>query len=248
MASIAGCETQDRLCRLASTECARIGITALASLMVTGPKATGGAPFHFTTWSTPWAGLYGEMRWIAHDPALRYAVASGLPTTWTALRQALPPDDPGHVIYDAARQHGMHEGYVTPVRTTDGDIGLVSAATDSPTIQPAHCHFLQAICTATLHRAEAIRTGAAYPDHAPDFSARELQCLSLLIQGYTDREIASALGISVSTARFHVDNARIKAGARSRVHLAGTAAQWLAVRPPTRRPNSGPPSDPDPAL
>ncbi len=244
MTVIAGCETQPQLESAASAACARVGITALASGMVTGPKSTSGNPFHFTTWPESWMLLYTEQQWADHDPVPRYAVVSGLPITWSALMRDLPPTDAGHAIYQAAKAHDFNEGYVTPVRTGDGHLGLVSVATDRPSLPPAHCHFLQNISTATLHRAEAIRIGESHAvartESPPSFSARERQCLALLVQGHTDREIASLLGISESTARFHVDNARTKAGARSRVHLAGTAAQWIGAPPPARPVRSGP--------
>ncbi len=237
---IGDCHTQSRLERAASAECARVGITALASGMVTGPKSTSGDPFHFTTWPDNWMRLYREQGWVEHDPVPRYAVVSGLPITWSAMMRDLPPADTGHAIYRAAMAHGFREGFITPVRTGDGHLGLVSVATDRAALPPAHCHFLQNISIATLHRAEAIRacgpTEAARPKQPPSFSARERQCLALLVQGHTDREIAAMLNISCSTARFHVDNAREKAGARSRVHLAGTAAQWIAAPPPDRTP------------
>ena len=236
MSVIGSCETQGQLGRAASAECERVGITALASGMVTGPKSTSGDPFHFTTWPETWMRLYRERRWVEQDPVPRYAVVSGLPITWSALMRDLPATDAGHAIYRAARAHDFHEGYVTPVRTADGHLGLVSVATDRPNLPAAHCHFLQAVSTATLHRAEAIRVGVARAavrtEQPPSFSPRERQCLALLVQGHTDREIASMLGITESTARFHVDNARTKAGARSRVHLAGTAAQWIGAPSP----------------
>ena len=54
----------------------------------------------------------------------------------------------------------------------------------------------------------------------PGFSPREIDCLSLLVQGHTDREIARNLEITHATVRFHLDSARRKANARSRTHLA----------------------------
>ena len=233
--SLSLCATPSQLERVASAACARVGITTIASGMVTGPKSTSGDPFHFNTWPDAWMRLYQSKGWVEQDPVPRYAVVSGLPVTWSALMRDLPAGDPGHAIYRAAREHGFNEGFVTPVRTADGQLGLVSVGTGLTELPPAHCYFLQGICTAVLHRAESIRVGERGEERGwpPSFSARERQCLALLVQGHTDREIATLLGISVSTARFHVDNARVKAGARSRVHLAGTAAQWI-MAPGTR--------------
>lgn len=69
-----------------------------------------------------------------------------------------------------------------------------------------------------------------YPDHTPelhignassnDFTPRELQVLRLLLDGYTDKEIAAKLGISANTAHEYVKGMLAKAGLRSRTSLA----------------------------
>ncbi len=57
----------------------------------------------------------------------------------------------------------------------------------------------------------------------PDLTARELAVLELLVQGHTNREIASMLYISPSTAGVHVSNILRKLGAKRRVDAAGIA-------------------------
>ena len=51
-----------------------------------------------------------------------------------------------------------------------------------------------------------------------DLSPRQRQALTLLADGHTDREMARHLGVSVTTARRHLDDVRTKLGARNRVH------------------------------
>ena len=53
-------------------------------------------------------------------------------------------------------------------------------------------------------------------DDIPHLSDRERDCLAFLADGRQDREIADLLGITETTVRFHVDNARRKLGARNR--------------------------------
>jgi LuxR family quorum sensing-dependent transcriptional regulator len=55
------------------------------------------------------------------------------------------------------------------------------------------------------------------PDPPPfHLTAREQDSLRLVAEGKTDWEVSVILGISESTARFHIDNARRKLGAVSR--------------------------------
>ena len=65
----------------------------------------------------------------------------------------------------------------------------------------------------------------------PSFSPREIDCLSLLVLGHTDREIARSLSITHATVRFHLDSARRKSSARSRTHLAALAVSLGVAQP-----------------
>jgi DNA-binding CsgD family transcriptional regulator len=65
----------------------------------------------------------------------------------------------------------------------------------------------------------------------PGFSPRELDCVALLVRGFTDGEIATGLAITHATVRFHLDGARRKAGARSRTHLAALAVALGVAHP-----------------
>ena len=53
-----------------------------------------------------------------------------------------------------------------------------------------------------------------------DLTPRELEILQLVIQGKTNRAIASEIGVSERTVEFHIDNIYTKIGARTRV-IAG---------------------------
>lgn len=56
-------------------------------------------------------------------------------------------------------------------------------------------------------------------DAALRLSPRERQVFELILQGLTNKEIASHLGISESTAKFHVSAILKKCGVRSRLDV-----------------------------
>lgn len=70
--------------------------------------------------------------------------------------------------------------------------------------------------------------GAADPPE-PKLTARERDALGFVAEGKTDWEIATILGVSEATARFHVDNARRKLDAVNRAHAV---ARFLALEGP----------------
>lgn len=61
-------------------------------------------------------------------------------------------------------------------------------------------------------------------DDLPELSPRERDCLAYVADGRRDSEIADLLGISETTARFHVDNARRKLGAANRAQAVARLA------------------------
>lgn len=78
------------------------------------------------------------------------------------------------------------------------------------------------------HLAEGNRRGVA-PSLAPglaELTQREREVLRLLAEGLTDREIASALTISVRTVETHVSSVLRKLGVRNR---AGAAGQYRGL-------------------
>ena len=69
------------------------------------------------------------------------------------------------------------------------------------------------------------------PEEILGLTAREAQVLDLLARGYTNREIAAALVISVKTASVHVSNILRKLGAPNRLEAAAIAHR---LEPPRR--------------
>lgn len=56
-----------------------------------------------------------------------------------------------------------------------------------------------------------------------ELTNRELETVRLISSGFTNKEIAQALGISEHTAKFHVANAARKLGVNRRAEIAATA-------------------------
>lgn len=56
------------------------------------------------------------------------------------------------------------------------------------------------------------------PRYARTLTARELEVLQLVAEGYTNQEIGRALGISVATSKNHVNHIAMRLGALNRAH------------------------------
>ena len=80
------------------------------------------------------------------------------------------------------------------------------------------------------------RSGGTSEDEKDDrarpqiLSARELQVIELIVQGYSARQVAEELSLSTRTIERHIDNVRNKLNARNRPHLVRKAIELGEVR------------------
>jgi DNA-binding CsgD family transcriptional regulator len=120
---------------------------------------------------------------------------------------------------------------VVPARAADNALGLVSIGGARGPLDPAEQVMLAMVARTAFEAAERISATSAITRPAAILSAREIECLVLLVRGHTDQRIAKVLGLSEATARFHLANAREKSGAVSRTHLAALAVAqgWVAL-------------------
>jgi len=222
--------TMDKLAVELQSIIAPLGMTAAASGFVSGPKALSGNPFHFTTWPEAWVKLYMENDFLLMDPLPRWARGSGRALAWSELIRILPPRDAGRRVIEAGRKFGYLDGMAIPMRGHDNSLGLITIGGGRPSIPLVEQAFFTIIGRAAFEAAERIERGGDLGQAAPIMTDREIECLGLLVQGHSDRQIGKILGISETTVRFHIGNAREKTGAVSRTHMAALAvAQGFAT-------------------
>jgi DNA-binding CsgD family transcriptional regulator len=215
----------------ATTEAiARLGLTAAASGIVSGPKASSPNPFHFSNWPADWVRLYISEDFLLADPIPRWARNSGQALVWTELIKRLPARDRGRKVIKAAASQGYTEGIIIPMRARDNSLGLISMGGNRRSLSPPEQAFLTSIGRSAFDAADRIENRNRSGSASPILTIREIECLTLLVRGHSDEQISKLLGMSVRTVRFHFNNAREKFPATSRTHLAALAvAQGYVV-------------------
>jgi NarL family two-component system response regulator LiaR len=106
-----------------------------------------------------------------------------------------------------------------------GAIGylLKDAAIDELAEAIRAAHAGRATLAPAVARALAEAAGATEPGH--DLTGREREVLALVVEGLSNLQIARRLGISPSTARFHVSTILSKLGAANRAEVAALAVK-----------------------
>jgi DNA-binding CsgD family transcriptional regulator len=199
-------------------------MTAAASGLVSGAKAASTQPFHFASWPEEWIRLYTAQQFLLVDPVPRWARNSGRSVSWSELFEILPARDPGREAIEAAARFGFNEGFIVPLRSGDNSLGLVSfGGSRRAAFTPAERALLTLIAVSAFGAADRIVHRGNVGQAAPILTAREIECLALMVRGHADADVGTLLGLSVRTVRFHLANARTKFGVSSRTHLAALA-------------------------
>lgn len=130
---------------------------------------------------------------------------------------------------EAYGSYGVQGAIIAPIHSPMGVIGAVVWATDDasadiPSIFKAHGPglYLLALRFLSAYRDAALPAAAT---ELVEFTRREAQCLKWAAAGKTDAEIATIMGVSAPTVRFHMTNASRKLGVSGRsqtIRLATT--------------------------
>ncbi len=139
-------------------------------------------------------------------------------------------------VLDWNAAQGVHSAIVVPIHLSRGRVGSVSWLNRDPAldIEPIWREHRRALLLASLQfmqLADRAR-GMIAPETAFIYlTSREIECLTWAGRGKTDQEIGAILGISPSTARFHIENAAQKLNAVTRTQAVAKAAQLGIVGP-----------------
>jgi NarL family two-component system response regulator LiaR len=147
---------------------------------------------------------------------------SGVATTRALLERfprtqviALTSFQEGNLVQEAL-QAGAISYLLKDVEMTELAEAIRSAYVGKPTLAPE----------ATKALVEATHTA---PSPSYDLTGREREVLALIVEGKSNAHVAESLGISLSTARFHVSTILSKLGAANRAEAAALAVRHHLV-------------------
>ena len=132
-------------------------------------------------------------------------------------------------LLEAAAEGG--DVFVVPVGNGSTTLGLVVFAGGAIDLTPLARAILFVAAYAALTQAfdlagKPAQTAKRAPGSLTD---REAECLRWLSVGKSDSEISIILGISPRTVRFHIDNAKVKLGAATRIQAVAKALREATI-------------------
>ena len=159
-----------------------------------------------------WEQIYDERRFATVEYIPREARRRAASFAWSDM---LPRTADERDLMLTLRDCGFPNGLVTPCHGPGGYLGVVSLAFERLEDLAAADRNAIEVASTVLHERmrELARTSAEPP---PTLTARELDCIRFIADGYSDREIGDRLSISDQTVVSYVKSARLKLGARTR--------------------------------
>lgn len=176
-----------------------------------------------------------DRRRAPNDPLSEFLTKSSKPFIWSHLGKALGTAARG--LSETAHSYGLTDGVCVPVHRPGGYVGALGLAGPVNNINKHAAVILQLMSIHFHDRVrelldECNRQEAAAPCRVNGrakkggkengqvvLSPRERECVAWVAEGKTDWDIGEILGISQSTAHFHVENAKKKLQVPTRVQL-----------------------------
>lgn len=196
--------------------------------------------------SDAWVRTYARQKGFSTDFAYQAAQNTTLPFAWTLGDtgiQVLGPQLRLMAVQMSAgreckQRTGVCGGVTVPLYLPDGSTGYLSAMTrEEGRVEQARDEGLLDELMLAAHRfSDAVRQ--LQPEEVTvtslgdtQLSRREVDCLKWAASGKSLEEIASIVGISYATVRFHLGNAERKLGTATRAHAIAKAVHLGLVSP-----------------
>lgn len=215
-AALEACATIDAVKALFKRRIAAHGYTASACGAFL-PADKGPEPhFFFQDWPPDWLELYVNRNFVAADYGVAEARRRIAPFTWREAKAERTLSRAEQDIWDTVVEWGWTDGLSVPIHGPGGYFAIVTMAGKEQPMPPALRGKLQQLAFLTHERCRALTGLAPVTDPQATLTHRELECLRWVAAGKTDLQIARLLGVSQTTARTYIDQARRKLGARTR--------------------------------
>lgn len=216
----------------------RYGFDVLALGELPGSMSARLKPFFYTTWPQWWYDIYVEAGLASDDPLVVLASRVTLPFAWSDITSDLAAWNMKRgdlKVVDLAREHGWPEGFAVPIHGPQGFQSLVSWA--------GNPQRFTADIRADLHLVAIYGHERLLEHHRREFEQpedlighyglgkRELDVLTGLARGGSDRELAGKMGLRERTVMHYAQTARRKLGCKTRAQAVAVATQAGIIHP-----------------
>jgi LuxR family quorum-sensing transcriptional regulator LasR len=171
-----------------------------------------------TNYSPEWRERYDAERFAYVDPTVGHCLISNLPIVWEPDAFATKG---GRVLYEEACAYGMRTGVTLPIHGPNGEVGLLSLASDAAPGAQFTRDIAHGMADLTLIRDYSFAASMPFShptggEEVPRLTRRELEVLNWVMAGKSSWEISMITRCSEATVNFHLANVRQKFNVNTR--------------------------------
>lgn len=190
------------------------GLATIIYQAVSIPLSDGADPVPLLPHDDPWIRRYIENDYVRIDPIVRRGRNGFLPFDWSEIDRETP--EARRIFGDADRYGVGRQGVTLPVRGPAGERALFTVTSNASDAdwRKHRVHYMREfqIVAHFIHDRAIELSGHRQRKRPVELSAREAQCLALVIKGWHTKQIASRLNVSTSIVQIHLQKARQKLG------------------------------------
>ena len=189
-----------------------------------------------SNYSTEWRERYDAERFAYVDPTVGHCLTSILPIVWEPEAFSTAG---GRALYEEACSHGMRTGVTLPIHGPNGEVGLLSLASDAAPGENFSRQVAHTMGDLTLLRDYAFASSVPFAlqgggEAAPRLTRRELEVLQWVMAGKSSWEISMITRCSEATVNFHLANVRQKFNVNTRQQAVVKAIALGLITPEDR--------------
>jgi len=171
-----------------------------------------------SNYSAEWRDHYDAERLAYVDPTVGHCLTSTLPFVWEPETFST---DEGRALYEEACGYGIRTGVTLPIHGPNGEVGMLSLASDAPPGDKFTRQVEHTMGSLTLVRDYAFASSVPFSQQGggeavPRLTRRELEVLNWVMAGKSSWEISMITRCSEATVNFHLANVRQKFNVNTR--------------------------------
>ncbi|MFN3233080.1 MAG: LuxR family transcriptional regulator [Alphaproteobacteria bacterium] len=210
----------------------QLGFDGFAAWTISDPNSPPADAVWVSRYPREWADYYIDQTLFNVDPTVHMATVSNVPFRWSDLVKSNGLSRAQRDFLLEAADAGMGIGVSVPIHmhaAAPGTVG-VSGPLDDMRPEAMHSVHLMSVYLYEAARRFSIEASGGRLSQ-PTLTARECECLKWAAIGKTDWEIGEILGISQSTAHFHIEKAKKKFGVSTRTQAVVQAVVTNQIIP-----------------
>ncbi|PHR62362.1 MAG: hypothetical protein COA47_04665 [Robiginitomaculum sp.] len=208
-----------------------LGLNTFILVEVTDPDIYPGPNLLIGTIPKNYLKKYWQGGNIFHDPMTRQIIHANIPVRFCDIAKSPDPTRDEQKTMDMRAKQGIIDGYSFPLKGRLNRFAMMGVHGDVSGFIDCDVMLLEMLCIEFYRQATQLFPLPANLQQAEHgvLTKRERECLSWVAKGKTNWDVSQILMITERTVQYHIENAREKLGAESRLHAVILAARHLEI-------------------